>query len=168
MTYATTLKAIATAALDYHSRGMLGYQNPENREANLCRYLYPDGRRCAIGAGLPLETAEAITRWENRLGVDVVFAVGDLLNDRTIEITDDYSHMPGNGSRMSAELQGAHDDLVVDCLDDDERFIREAKLAYLLTELAAGRKPMGGDILAAQERAASEFSRNNPGYGDDE
>ena len=149
MTFTTTLQAIAASALVLHAKGELGYQSTENVKLKSCRYIYDNGARCAIGAGLPLELAQEITQREEE--AEVIFAVSDLIFDNTIKITDDYSPSNWCGDSMASQLQVLHDACSSSLSVGDKVSFgqNEARFLFALNELSAGRKPTMTEIFNA-------------------
>ena len=90
-----------------------------------CRYYYPDtGKRCIIGAGLPIDQAIALDKAGHT-------GIGGLLRDRVLVVTSDYCEPEALRATL-CDLQMRHDMEMNPSRTEAERL--ESKI-YMLTEL---------------------------------
>lgn len=110
-TLTLTARAVAIAALQAHAEGRLGYQ----RGHVFCRYRYPDGSVCAVGAALPdeyvPEECEGNAVWQLP----------------TVRLADGDKGAIG-------QMQFLHDGLCSKCADGSE--VNEAEFLELLRQHA--------------------------------
>lgn len=111
-----SFKEIAAAAITAAKEGRLQFQRPEGRKLSECLYYVAtdDDTRCgcAIGVGLPLEYAKAITE---AIRVERAFAHNGI--DNLMRLRRTFSDSPmfsADGADMERikSLQYRHDDLV--------------------------------------------------------
>jgi len=134
MTHDTTTFTIdagtfARTALAVQAEGRMGYQVAANRATGRCRYSYPDGCRCAVGAGLPVEAAIQLDRDHKELTVLGLLNLGVLRI--TSAVLDGYT-LEGR----LIKIQSLHDGAMFGSTAPEDVAERGAEITRLLTELA--------------------------------